>query len=225
MRFRRRSHNINQDLIFTCQTCNINSNRIDWQIGNFLCVSLSMCVCVCVCATFWGTRKSGGSSCSQSPSWVIAATQSLVININWAWKSKWVCPLSLPLSLSLENDWEWKPQEIDSNKDELQCDRDEKIDRQSFWHIPTWSGLWHPIKKRNWVTSMTGDSSSCLPQTETARVRGREREGTVVFYFQLLPFSCHKQKKKVTCLSPRSVERLSFRFFWRANSLKSNLWS
>lgn len=94
-------------------------------------------------------------------SWVIAATQSLVININWAWKSS--------------ERMRTKSPKITHNKDELikrsnartivrsivrSIGGDEKIDGAIFFvsfvsllffFYFFGSGLWHPIKKRNWV--------------------------------------------------------------------------
>lgn len=90
-------------------------------------------------------------------SWVIAATQSLVININWAWKSSERMRTRSP--------------KIAHNKDELiKRSNDQTLqrsyDRSSVRLGDEWSnlfcefcsfffgsgsGLWHPIKKRNWV--------------------------------------------------------------------------
>lgn len=165
------------------------------EIGNFL----SMCNILRHAATPTGLESESESE-SESR-WVIAATQSLVININWAWKSS-----------ERMRTWSLK---IAHNKDELiKRWNDRWIDQWIVRSIGRWkidgaffffvwescfffvpllllfrffgSGLWHPIKKRNWVRRLLILLSVCLRRRSWA-------QAIVVFYFQLLlPFSYRK---------------------------------
>lgn len=147
------------------------------QIGNFL----------SMCNILW---QAGLESESR---WVIAATQSLVININWAWKSS-------------ERMRTWSPK-IAHNKDELiKCWNDQwivrsigrwKIDGAFFFFLYLFcfffafsaAAFGTPLKSE----IGSGVSSSCCRSWAQA---------IVVFYFQLLlPFSYRKSDLLMVSLS------------------------